>query len=98
MVIRICAKANFIAEPALSDGGKALLQIGDDIIDMPGAGGETDRIGLDAWIEQFLGEELGAGARQSSRPYQQSGSTSFPTAEIAAQQPDQAFRHVYGLF
>ena len=40
-------------------GGKALLQIGNDVIDVLGADGQADGVGLDALVQQLLGGQLG---------------------------------------
>ena len=45
----------------MSHSGKAFFEIGNDVINMLGADGQADGIGLDALIEQFLLRKLGMG-------------------------------------
>ena len=40
---------------------EALLQVGEDVVDVLGADGEADGIGLDALVKELLGGELGMG-------------------------------------
>ena len=45
----------------LFDSREALFQVGNDVVDVLGADGQADGVGLDPLIQQFLGGELGMG-------------------------------------
>ena len=64
--IKLCFTSNL---QSAFHSGKALFQVGNDVINMLGADREADGVGLDALVEQLLSRKLavGGGGRADNR-------------------------------